>query len=126
MVSNALSGRPFFPRPPVVCVSPPYDPGFQIQLLVYFLELQCYVNGSAPLIWYGSNTLRLKNEPVVSVWDLDGGWWTIPPLTHNRVESYATWNAPGYPGKYTVKCKSTWQDATVAFGEASILVVEPF
>lgn len=125
MASNALSGRPFFPRPPVVCVEGPIDPGFNLTCLIWLDALQIRTGRTCQLWWFGSNTLRLKGEPVVSVWDPGLFGWREPPATNNRVEAQTTVFAPHYPGLARITVTSTWEDGTVMFAFVEIPVYEP-
>lgn len=125
MASNQLSGRPFFPRPPVVCVEGPIDPGFNLTCLIWVSALQLPTYGLATVYWFGSNTLRVKGEPVASVWTIDHGHFRRKPITDNRIESYGSITAPAYECTMRITVMSTWQDGTKMFAFVEIPVYEP-
>lgn len=122
MVSCQLSGRPFFPRPPVVCIGGPKSGLVTVYLMLMLTPPTVEVYQQATLMIDAYNPAFRVGSRYSVAWNPGDGIIDPYPLPWNGRRMFGTWHAPGHETTTWITVLVTWPDGQSAFKALSVRV----
>lgn len=125
MASNQLSGRPFFPRSPAVCIGKPGGGSKTLYLMLWIKPERVMAYQEATVFIDALNPIFPLESRYEAAWNPGTGHILPYPVPLNGRVMSGTWHAPGYEHLTWITVTVTWPDGQALFRAIPVLVV-PF